>query len=156
MFAPAVLAGVAANTRVLLIAEFSNAVFAMLLVFLFFPGSSWSVGACCAGTRTGTDGTNAAAARRRVGVAEWRRGLWATMRSPTMLLTFIAGTVIGGTSSWGMLMPYQLGVDAQAVFPVANGAARLVGNVLGGVLVDRFFRMLASSVVGFVALDVVV
>jgi hypothetical protein len=31
---------------VLLIAEFGNAMFAVLLVFFFFPGSKWSAGIC--------------------------------------------------------------------------------------------------------------
>merc|ERR1719272_134412 len=53
-----------------------------------------------------------------------------------MLLTFIAGTVIGVKSAWGALLPAELKPAPAALFLMYNCGALLVGCVAGGVLLD--------------------
>ena len=55
-----------------------------------------------------------------------------------MLLTFIAGTVIGVKSAWGALLPAELAPAPAAMFLVYNCGALLLGCVMGGLLIDFF------------------
>ena len=78
------------------------------------------------------------------------KGLYRTVRSPMMLLTFIAGTVIGVKSAWGALLPAELQPAPAALFSVYNCGALLLGCVGGGVLLDsvgsrKLKRMLVLS-----------
>jgi len=130
-FSPLVLNGQAKNTATLLEFEFGMAAAALLLVAIYLPGGG-----------SGRDGGPASTAVNdpveKVPVKDWAKGLYRTVRSPMMLLTFIAGTVIGVKSAWGALLPAELAPAPAAMFLVYNCGALLLGCVMGGLLIDFF------------------